>query len=128
LIALHRATGDERWLQSAAKLTDKQIELFADEQNGGFFFTSSDHPTLIVRVKDPVDSAIPSGMSVTTENLAYLAASEKASPEYTTQLISTLKSVAPLLRRASSAAPRTAAALANYLERLPPPALRIPQP
>ena len=128
MIALHRATGDEQWLQAAAALTDKQIELFADEQSGGFFFTSSDHPTLIVRVKDPVDSAIPSGMSVTAENLAYLAASEKASSVYETQLKSTLNSIAPLLRRASSAAPRSAAAMANYLEKLPPPALRIPQP
>ncbi|MCP4940990.1 MAG: thioredoxin domain-containing protein [Planctomycetaceae bacterium] len=128
LIALHRATGDEKWLQTAASLTDKQIELFADQRSGGFFFTSSDHPTLIVRVKDPVDSAIPSGMSVTAENLAYLAASEKASPAYKPALESTLKSLAPLMRRASSAAPRSAAALANYLEQLPPPALRIPQP
>jgi len=28
LIALHRATGDPRWLEAARKLTDKQIELF----------------------------------------------------------------------------------------------------
>jgi hypothetical protein len=128
LIALHRATGDEKWLQTAASLTDKQIELFADQGSGGFFFTSSDHPTLIVRVKDPVDSAIPSGMSVTAENLAYLAASEKASPAYKPALESTLKSLAPLMRRASSAAPRSAAALANYLEQLPPPSPRIPKP
>lgn len=128
LIALHRATGEDLWLQSAAELMDKQSELFADEKGGGYFFTSSDHPTLILRVKDPVDSAIPSGMSVTAENLAYLAGSEKASTTYTTQLKSTLQSLAPLMRRSSSAAPRSAAALANYLEQLPPPALRIPQP
>ena len=128
LIALHRATSDEKWLQAAASLTDKQIELFDDQQKGGFFFTSKDHPTLIVRVKDPVDSAIPSGMSVAAENLAYLVASRKASPQYKTALGSTLKSIAPLMRRASSAAPRSAAALANYLEQLPPPAIRNPQP
>ena len=128
LIALHRATGDAKWLQEAEALTAKQIELFADQKNGGFFFTSSDHPTLIVRVKDPVDSAIPSGMSITAENLAYLAASDPQSAVYPNQLKSTLTSIAPLLRRASSAAPRTAAAMADYIERLPPPALRKPQP
>ena len=116
------------WLQAAASVTDKQIELFADQKGGGFFFTSSDHPTLIVRVKDPVDSAIPSGMSVTAENLAYLAAiaTKQIRPHYKTQLKSTLQSIAPLMRRASSAAPRSAAALANYLEQLPPPATSHP--
>ena len=64
LIALHRATGDDRWRELAKEITDKQIELFWDEVAGGFFFTSKDHPSLIVRVKDPVDGAIPSGASV----------------------------------------------------------------
>jgi uncharacterized protein YyaL (SSP411 family) len=126
LIALHRATNDKRWLAAAKALTDKQIELFVDNNAGGFFFTSSDHPTLIVRVKDPVDSAIPSGMSVTAENLAYLTA-KHADEGYDAQLKSTLKSLAPLMRRAPSATPRAAAVLAKYLEQLPPPALRIPQ-
>ena len=116
LLALHRATGEEQWLQAAATLTDKQLELFADEQNGGFFFTSSDHPTLIVRVKDPVDSAIPSGMSVTAENLTYLLASGNKSRKYNSALESTLKSLAPLMRRAPNAVPRLAATVANYLE------------
>ncbi len=73
LIALHRATGDQRLLKLAKEITDKQIELFWDESDGGFFFTSKDHPSLIARVKDPVDSAVPAGTSVTAENLLYLA-------------------------------------------------------
>jgi len=125
-IALHRATDDEQWLAAAKSLTDKQIELFADNEAGGFFFTSSDHPTLIVRVKDPVDSAIPSGMSVTAENLAYLAANDPDGA-YNARLQSTLKALAPLMRRAPTASPRATAALATYLEQLPPPALRLPQ-
>ena len=60
-------------LALAKEITDKQIELFWDDAAGGFYFTSKDHPSLIVRVKDPVDSAVPSGTSVSAENLQYLA-------------------------------------------------------
>ena len=73
LIALHRATGDPRWLEAARKLTDKQIELFWDDEDSGFFFTSDDHETLIARAKKQTDSVLPSGNGVTALNLIYLA-------------------------------------------------------
>ena len=115
LIALHRATGDNRWLDTAQELTDKQIELFWDKLAGGFFFTSSDHPSLIVRVKDPVDSAIPSAISVTLENLATLK--ELTDEKYYGPYIErSLRSLAPLIKRAPLATPRAAAALADYLD------------
>ncbi len=116
LIALHRATGDDRWRDAAKEITDKQVELFWDEAAGGCFFTSMDHPSLIVRVKDPVDSAIPSGMSVSAENLQYLAA-EFEDAAYGDRLQQTLQSLVPLMRRAPAAAPRAAAVLAEYLDR-----------
>jgi uncharacterized protein YyaL (SSP411 family) len=92
--------------------------LFWDEVAGGFFFTSKDHPALIVRVKDPVDSAVPSGMSVSAENLQYLA-SELNEATYSDRLRRTLQSLVPLMRRAPAAAPRAAAVLAEYLDRKP---------
>ena len=73
MIALHRATGDPRWLEAARKLTDKQIELFWDDEDSGFFFTSDDHETLIARAKKQTDSVLPSGNGVTALNLIYLA-------------------------------------------------------
>jgi uncharacterized protein YyaL (SSP411 family) len=115
LIALHRSLGDSRLLELAAQITDKQIELFWDERAGGCYFTSSDHQELIVRVKDPVDSAIPSGISVTAANLLYLS-QHGIDRGYRPRLQATLQSITPLIRRAPAAAPRAAAVMAAYLD------------
>ncbi len=115
LIALHRSLGDARLLALAAQITDKQIELFWDDQAGGFFFTSRDHPELIVRVKDPVDSAVPSGVSMTAQNLLYLS-QHGVDRGYSERLQATLQSITPLMRRAPAAAPRAAAVMAEFLD------------
>lgn len=72
LIGLADATGEDRWLQNAKTLTDKMIELFWDDNNGGFFYTKEDAKQLIVRTKKPHDSAIPSGNAVAVTNLLLL--------------------------------------------------------
>jgi uncharacterized protein len=64
LISLYEATFDLRWLREAERLADLMVELFWDRQNGGFFFTSADHESLILRPKDFYDNATPSGNSV----------------------------------------------------------------
>ena len=69
LLGLYQATGDEEWLNSAKELTDAMIQLFWDDQNGGFYYTKADAKHLIVRTKKPYDSAIPSGNAVAVENL-----------------------------------------------------------
>ncbi len=74
LLALYEASFDPRWFSEAHKLMDETIKLFADEQNGGFFDTGSDHEALVSRPKDVMDNAIPSGNSVATEVLLRLAA------------------------------------------------------
>jgi len=43
------------------------------KENGGFFFTSHDHESLIVRNKDFTDNATPSGNSVTADVFLKLA-------------------------------------------------------
>lgn len=73
LLALHRATHEETWLKAAAELAATQHRLFWDDRFGGYFFTSGDHEALLARTKDPVDSATPSGNSVSAGNLVYLA-------------------------------------------------------
>ena len=79
LLALHQATADGRWLAAAEELTRTQIDLFWDDAQGGFYFTSDDHEELLARAKDPVDSALPSGNAVAASNLVYLAAALEAS-------------------------------------------------
>ena len=73
LIALHRSTGDQQWLDHAKRIQDKQIELFWDKDHGGFFNISSDHEALIARSKQMSDRAMPSGNSVASSNLFYLS-------------------------------------------------------
>ena len=69
LLGLHAATGEDQWLDSARTLTDKMIQLFWDDKNGGFYYTKADAKHLIVRTKKPYDSAIPSGNAVAVKNL-----------------------------------------------------------
>jgi uncharacterized protein len=64
LLATYEATFDLQYFNQARALADRMIELFWDEQEEGFFFTSSDHEELLTRTKDYFDNAIPSGNSV----------------------------------------------------------------
>jgi uncharacterized protein YyaL (SSP411 family) len=115
LIALHRATGEEKWLQAAAKITAKQIELFADPRGGGFFFTSKDHETLIARAKEPIDGAVPAGNSVAAGNLIYLAQGTQQ-PDWLTLAEKSIQSTAGLLEQAPAAAPWMAMNVAELLD------------
>jgi len=111
LIALHRATGDKRWLIAAGELTDKQIELFWDAERGGFYYTSGDHEQLLARSKSPVDSALPSGNAVAAGNLVYLAAALER-PQYLERAEKTIRCFSGMLAESPLAAPRMAVALA----------------
>lgn len=105
LIALHEATGEKEWLQMAQQITEKQLELFWDEQQGGFFFTSADHEQLIVRGKLFHEGARPSGSAVAAENLIYLAKAT-GDDSYRDKAQRTVRSAARILSRSPAAAPR----------------------
>ena len=124
LLALHRATGDERWLKAGEDLTAQQIELFWDERVGGFFYTSTLHEQLIARSKLPTDGVIPSGNSVSTANLLYLAA-KLSKPEYVQRAEQCIRSAAPLLEENPAAVVQLAVAVATFIEQQKPP---VPQP
>ncbi|MFM9117968.1 MAG: hypothetical protein ACKOU6_17595, partial [Planctomycetota bacterium] len=115
LIALHQATGERVWLQAADELTARQIELFWDDKQGGFFFTSNDHESLLARAKDVTDGAEPAGNSVAASNLVYLA---RVLPreEYRERARRTMETASLLWMTAPSAVPRLALAVASYLE------------
>jgi uncharacterized protein YyaL (SSP411 family) len=72
LLRLHAATGDSRWLSQAGTLADRMIADFADPDDGGFFFTSGDHESLLARPKDPYDGALPGANSMTVLDLLAL--------------------------------------------------------
>jgi uncharacterized protein YyaL (SSP411 family) len=73
LIDLYETSFDWSWLQLALRLTEKQIELFWDATNGGFFDTSGKDPSILVRMKEQYDGAEPTGNSVAVMNLLRLA-------------------------------------------------------
>ena len=73
LVALYEATFESRWLAEAVRLTKIMQTQFADEAHGGFFQTGIAHEQLIVRRKDLIDNAIPSGNSMAAELLLRLA-------------------------------------------------------
>src|SRR3989441_9340027 len=74
LLALYEASFHPHWFAEAQHLIDEAINLFADQQNGGFFDTGSDHEALISRPKDIMDNATPAGNSVAADVLLRLAA------------------------------------------------------
>src|SRR5207237_1448280 len=67
LLALYEADLQPRWFTEARRLMDEAIKLFADNQQGGFFDTGSDHAALVSRPKDIMDNATPAGNSVAIE-------------------------------------------------------------
>jgi uncharacterized protein YyaL (SSP411 family) len=73
LVALYEATFDLRWLGEASRLAQLMIDQFADRARGGFFQTGVDHEQLVVRRKDFIDNAIPSGNSLAADGLLRLA-------------------------------------------------------
>jgi hypothetical protein len=72
LLDVFEMTQDRRYLDHAAVLADAMIAHFWDPQSAGFYFTSDDHETLIVRSKPAFDGSIPSGNSVAARDLLRL--------------------------------------------------------
>jgi uncharacterized protein len=104
LIRLFRATDNPRWLAAASALTKQQIELFADETGGGFFFTSSDHEALLARNKELADNALPAGNSVAAHNLIFLAGTQQQ-PDYLRRAEKTIAATVVATQSAPTAAP-----------------------
>ncbi len=72
LLCLHDVTKEKRWLEEAKRLTDLMVQLFGDEKQGAFFYTSNDHETLFARGKEQYDGAYPSSNSMAARNLVRL--------------------------------------------------------
>jgi uncharacterized protein YyaL (SSP411 family) len=73
LYELHVATGDPRRLEDAHRLARLAVELFADDERGGFFLSPSHGERLVARKKELDDNPIPSGNSMLAFVLLRLA-------------------------------------------------------
>src|SRR5439155_14033467 len=61
LMELHVASGDPSWLIESHRLAMLAVDLFADDDAGGFFQTPRDGEQLVARKKELDDHPTPSG-------------------------------------------------------------------
>ena len=73
LTYLYEATFDAQWLAAARDLADIMINEFRDDK-GGFYDTGKTHERLVIRPKDVMDNAVPSGNSMAALALQRLGA------------------------------------------------------
>jgi uncharacterized protein YyaL (SSP411 family) len=114
LIHLYESDFDLKWLNWAKELQDIQDELFWDKENGGYFYSNA--PELIVKKKDYMDNATPSGNSVALLNLLRLNAFFGQS-KYINQFRKLLKAMSPLMSRYPGGFSRAAWAVEYYSDR-----------
>jgi uncharacterized protein YyaL (SSP411 family) len=113
-LALYETTFDLRWFREARRLAGEMLDLFRDPDGGGFFQTGSDAEALVVRPKELLDNAVPSGNSVAAEVLQRLSLMTGDAALETAALAS-LRPVRDLMVRAPSAFGHALSALDLYL-------------
>ncbi|RPJ69726.1 MAG: thioredoxin domain-containing protein [Acidobacteria bacterium] len=113
LLELFQASGDAQWLELAQALQRRQDELFWDESSGGWFSTTGDDRSVLMRLKEDYDGAEPAASSVGALNL--LALSHLTGDEGAAQRLErTLQSFEPRLTAAPRTVPMMLAVLCAY--------------
>ena len=114
LLALYESTFDQHWLDKATALADGMIDLFWDEDAGGFYDTGADHEELVVRPRDVFDNAQPCGGSVASDLLLRLAVIT-GNEDYNRKAVPPLRALSEFMTRAPAGTGRWLAALDFYL-------------
>ena len=120
LLELFQAGGDPVWLDWARELQATQNRLFWDEEGGGWFSTTGDDPTVLLRLKEEYDGAEPSAGSVAVWNLltlAHLSGGDEAR-EHGGRAERTLRRMAPSAQ-AARVVPMMMAAASTYRNGVP---------
>jgi hypothetical protein len=112
LVDLYETTFEASYLQIAEQLAREMIARFEDPASGGFFSTSGDDSSLVIRMKEDYDGAEPSGNSVALCVLLRLAALGGGG-EFRKAAGRALHAFAPRLRAAPHALPQM---LAGYMQ------------
>ncbi|MBI3586998.1 MAG: DUF255 domain-containing protein [Ignavibacteriales bacterium] len=73
LIDLYEASSDIEHLKTALTFTERQNQLFYDQEQGGFFDISGNDKTILIRTKEWYDGAEPTGNSIAILNLLRLS-------------------------------------------------------
>src|SRR3989440_1098743 len=114
LISLYEATGELEWIEGGITLAEKMINQFWNDEAGAFFFTGQTHEQLIVRTKEWLDNATPSGNSLAASALLRLSALTE-NDDYRRRATTVLRLVTDQMRRYPSAFGFALTALDFYL-------------
>jgi uncharacterized protein len=110
LLDLYEASFDIEWLKFAVELQETQDRLSFDEKNGGYFTTSGEDSSVLLRMKDDNDSAEPAASSVAALNLLRLA-QIRNDKEMENRARKTIDAFRPTLSHFASAMPQMLVAL-----------------
>jgi uncharacterized protein YyaL (SSP411 family) len=114
LLELFQADADPVWLEWAIALQRKQDELFWDASEGGWFSTTGQDPTVLLRMKEDYDGAEPTASSVSVLNLMTLSHLVH-DVEWIERIERTLRLFGERLEKIGRAVPMMSAALSTYL-------------
>jgi uncharacterized protein YyaL (SSP411 family) len=115
LLELFQADADPGWLDWAVQLQARQDELFWDQVEGGWFSTTGQDASLLLRLKEDYDGAEPAASSVSVLNLlvlSHLGAGDTES--YASKIELTLGNFAGRATQAGRTVPMMLAALSSY--------------
>ncbi len=101
-------------IATAVSLARKMRELFEDKRNGGFYSTTDQDPSVVLRMKDTYDGAEPSGNSAAMMLLLRLAEFTNEA-EFHESLARTMDALAPSIAHQPAAVPQMLAGLEFYL-------------
>jgi len=110
LLDLYETSFDSQWLQLAEQLQTTQDRLFWDDKNGGYFTSTGDDPSILLRMKDDNDNAEPAASSIAARNLLRLA-QMRDTKELRVRGQKTIAAFATALNRFPSALPQMLVAL-----------------
>ncbi|MGE5360727.1 MAG: thioredoxin domain-containing protein, partial [Bacteroidales bacterium] len=113
LLELFQADGNPDWLEWASELQRRQDELFWDERGGGWFNTTGNDASVLLRIKEDYDGAEPAASSVSLFNALTLARLTGPSDVHA-RIARTFESFAGQLRGTPRAVPMMLAALSVW--------------
>ncbi|MFN7914505.1 MAG: hypothetical protein U0Q55_04140 [Vicinamibacterales bacterium] len=113
LLELFKADPRAEWLEWAIELQHRQDELFGDPESGGWFSTTGQDPTVLLRMKEEYDGAEPSASAVSVMNLTLLSHLHEHAP-WATTVERALRLFAPRLEQVGRAVPMMAAAFSAW--------------
>ncbi len=116
-LTLFEVTGEPRWLRDARSLADELLQLFSDDERGGFFQTGTDAEKLVIRPKELVDNAMPAGNSAAAMALQRLSALT-GDRRYATAGVSSLRLITEAMTKAPTSFGHALGALDLYLSRM----------